>query len=59
VGSIRNINDSLVNALVVRMAKAQVAAAIADKEMGDQTQRESNDLLAAANDEQTSKVVNG
>jgi RecA/RadA recombinase len=49
----------LVNALVVRMAKAQVAAAIADKEMGDQTQRESNDLLTAANDEQTSKVVNG
>jgi hypothetical protein len=59
VGSLSNINDALVNALVVRMAKAQVAAAIADKEMGDQTQRESNDLLAAANDEQTSKVVNG
>jgi len=59
VGSLSNINDALVNALVVRMAKAQVAAAIADKEMGDQTQRESNDLLSAANDEQTSKVVNG
>jgi hypothetical protein len=59
VGSLSNINDALVNALVVRMAKAQVAAAIADKEMGDQTQRESNDLLTAANDEQTSKVVNG
>lgn len=59
VGSLSNINEALVNALVVRMAKAQVATAMADKEMGDQTQRESNDLLAAANDEQTSKVVNG
>ncbi len=59
VGSLSNINEALVNALVVRMAKAQVEAAIEDKEMGEQTQRESNDLLAAANDEQTSKVVNG
>jgi hypothetical protein len=59
VGSLSNINEALVNALVVRMAKAQVAAAIEDKETGEQTQRESSDLLAAANDEQASKVVNG
>lgn len=59
VGTLSNINDALVNALVLRMAKAQVAAAIEDKEMGDQTQREGTDLLTAANEEQVNKVVNG
>jgi hypothetical protein len=46
VGSLSDINDALVNALIVRMAKAQVQAEATDKELGEQTMRESNDLLA-------------
>ena len=41
------------------MAKAQVAAAAEAKELGTQVGRESRDFLAAANDEEVSKVVNG
>ena len=59
VGSLSDINDALVNALIQRMAKAQVAAAAETKELGTQVGRESSDLLAAANDEEVSKVVNG
>jgi len=59
VGSLSDINDALVNALIQRMAKAQVAAAAEAKELGTQVGRESSDLLAAANDEEVSKVVNG
>ena len=59
VGALSDINDALVNALIQRMAKAQVEAAAANKELLGQVQREGNDLLAAANDEDVSKVVNG
>jgi len=58
VGSLSNVNDALVKALILRMAKAQVEAQAADKELGSQVSRESTDLLAA-NDEQQLKVVNG
>jgi hypothetical protein len=47
----------LVNALILRMAKAQVEAAAADKEMSKQVKQESTDLLAA-NDQQLAKVAN-
>ena len=59
VGSLNEINDAMVNALIQRMAKAQVAAATEKKELGTQVGRESSDLLAAANDEDVSKVANG
>lgn len=58
VGTLSEANEALVNALIQRMAKAQVEAADANKEMLQQVQRDS-DLLAAANDEEVSKVVNG
>jgi hypothetical protein len=58
VGSLSNVNDALVNALILRMAKAQVEAQAVDKALGTQVSRESTDLLAA-NDEQQLKVVNG
>lgn len=58
IGALSDINEALVKALIQRMAKAQVAAAKANKELLGQVQRD-NDLLAAANDEQLSKVVNG
>ncbi len=57
VGSLSDINDALVNALILRMAKAQVEAAAADKEMSKQVKQESTDLLAA-NDQQLAKVAN-
>jgi hypothetical protein len=41
------------------MAKAQVADAAEHKGLAQQTQRESSDLLAVANDEQICKVANG
>ncbi len=59
VGTLSDINEALVNALIQRMAKAQVAAAAENKELREQTQRENDDLLAAANDDQLSQVVNG
>ncbi len=59
VGTLNEANDALINALIQRMAKAQVVIAMADKELGAQTQRESSDLLAATNDTQINKVVNG
>ncbi len=57
VGSLSDINDALVNALILRMAKAQVEAAAAEKELSAQVQRENTDLLAG-NDEQMAKVAN-
>jgi hypothetical protein len=59
VGTLNEANDALINALIQRMAKAQVVIAMADKELGAQTQREGSDLLAATNDTQINKVVNG
>ena len=58
VGSLSNVNDSLVNALIIRMAKEQVAKEEADKDMGKQVAKEHNDMFAA-NDEKLRKVVNG
>ncbi|MEY5027972.1 MAG: hypothetical protein RLZ63_287 [Pseudomonadota bacterium] len=58
IGALSDINEALVNTLIERMAKAQVASAEANKELLGQVQRDS-DLLAAANDMQISKVVNG
>lgn len=57
VGSLSDINDALLKALILRMAKAQVTAEAADKELGKQVKQESSDLLAAS-DEQVAKVVN-
>ena len=57
VGSLPDINDALVNALILRMAKRQVETATADKELGRQIAKESTDLLAA-NDAQHQKVAN-
>ncbi len=60
VGSLNDVNDVLVNALIQRMARAQVAAEAQSKELMEQTQRESNDLLAPpANDDQLLLVANG
>lgn len=58
VGSLDNINDSLVNALILRMAKDQVIKADAAKELGSQIQKEQMDMLAA-NDVPELKVANG
>lgn len=58
VGSLSDIKDSLVNALIIRMAKKQVAKEEADKEMSKQVAKEHNDMFAA-NDEMLGKVVNG
>jgi hypothetical protein len=57
VGSLSDINEALTNALILRMAKAQVEAAAAEKELSAQVQRENTDLLAA-NDQQVVKVAN-
>jgi outer membrane receptor protein involved in Fe transport len=59
VGALSNAIEALVNALIQRMAKAQVESAAENKQLREQTQRENEDLLAAANDEDMSKVVNG
>lgn len=58
VGSLSDVNDSLVNALILRMAKEQVAKDEADKELGTQIGKEKNDLFAA-NDGQERMVANG
>jgi hypothetical protein len=58
VGSLSEVNDALVNALILRMAKVQVMKAEADKELGAQIAKEQADLLSAANDEQQRKVAN-
>ena len=48
VGTLSDIKDSLVNTLIQQMAKRQVASEIADKELGRQISKESNDLLAGS-----------
>ena len=58
VGSLSDVNDSLVNALILRMAKEQVAKEEADKEIGTQIANEEKDMFAA-NDSIQRKVVNG
>ena len=58
VGSLSDINDALVNALILRMAKEQVAKDEADKEIGTQIANEKKDMFAA-NDDKQRKVVNG
>jgi hypothetical protein len=58
VGSLDNINDSLVNALILRMAKDQVIKAEMEKELGSQIQKEEMDMLGA-NDVPPLKVANG
>jgi hypothetical protein len=58
VGSLDNINDSLVNALILRMAKDQVIKAEMAKELGSQIQKEEMDMLGA-NDVPPLKVANG
>lgn len=57
VGSLSDVNDALVNALILRMAKAQVTAAELNKEDSKQVQKESSDLLAASV-KQGAKVAN-
>lgn len=57
VGSLSDINEALTNALIQRMAKAQVEAQAKENELSTQLQRENTDLLAA-NDQQLAKVAN-
>ncbi len=54
VGPLSDVDDSLVNAFILRMAKEQVAKDEADKELGAQIANKKNDLFAA-NDEQQRK----
>ena len=58
VGSLSEVNDALVNALILRMAKLQVTKAEADAAVGRQIAKEHGDLLAAASDEQQRLVAN-
>ena len=59
VGSLSEVNDALVNALILRMAKLQVSKAEADAAVGRQIAKEHGDLLAVANDEQQRLAANG
>ena len=59
VGSLSEVNDALVNALILRMAKLQVTKAEADAAVGRQIAKEHGDLLAVANDEQQRLAANG
>ena len=58
VGSLSDATDSLVNTLILRMAKEQVAKEAAYKELVTQITNEKNDLLAA-NDDKQLNVANG
>jgi len=58
VGTLSEINDALVNALIQRMAKQQVAKAQADAELDKQVKSESSDMLAGVK-VNAQKVVNG
>ena len=58
VGALPDANDALLNALIQRMAKAQVAKTQADAELGKQLGKERRDLLES-NEEPQPKVVNG
>lgn len=59
VGSLSEVNDALVNALIMRMAKQQVEKAAADAELGRQVAKEHGDMLDTANGKQQRMVVNG
>lgn len=58
VGALDSLDAVLINALIVRMAKAQVRSTEADAELSKQVAKEHGDLLAA-NDEQLAMVING
>ena len=58
IGSLSDATDSLVNTLILRMAKEQVAKEAAYKELVTQITNEKNDLLAA-NDDKQLNVANG
>lgn len=58
VGALPDANDALLNALIQRMAKAQVAKTQADAELGKQLGKERRDLLES-NEEPQPNVVNG
>lgn len=55
VGALPDANDALINALIQRMAKAQVALKQAEKDLDSHVRKEHGDLLAA-NDEQQLKT---
>lgn len=59
VGSLSEVNDALVNALILRMAKQLATKTQADAELGRQVAKEQGDMLAAANDVQQRMVANG
>lgn len=59
VGSLSEVNDALVNALILRMAKQLAAKTLADAELGRQISKEQGDLLGAANDANQQMVANG
>jgi hypothetical protein len=59
VGSLSEVNDALVNALILRMAKQLAAKTLADAELGSQVSKEQADLLGAANDARHQMVANG
>ncbi len=58
VGSLSEVNDALVNALILRMAKQLATKTQADAELGRQVAKEQGDMLAAANDVQQRMVAN-
>ena len=58
VGTLSNVNDALVNALILRLAKQHVATEAADKELGRQVQKEHGDMLAANDEIKQLKVAN-
>lgn len=59
VGTLSDVNDALVNALILRLAKQHVATEAADKELGRQVQQEHGDMLAANDEKKQLKVANG
>jgi hypothetical protein len=58
VGTLSEVDEALFKALIVRMAKKQVAAAEVDKELGRQVSQEHSDMLSGS-EEQQLLVVNG
>ena len=58
VGVLSNINDALVNALILRLAKQHVEVTEADKELGRQIAQEHTDMLAANDEVKQLKVAN-
>jgi hypothetical protein len=58
VGTLSNINDALVNALILRLAKQHVETEAADKALGRQVLQEHGDMLAANDEKKQLKVAN-